>query len=326
MKRRTFITLIGGAAAWPLAARAQQGAVPVIGFLGILSPDLYEVRLRAFRQGLKETNSVEGQNVEIEYRWAEGQYNRLPVFATELVHRRVAVIAASGTAAAVAAKAATATIPIVFGTAADPVEVGLVASLNRPGGNLTGVTNLNAEIGPKRLELLHAVVPRATIIALLVNPTIPTIAEPLSRDLQAAASTLGLKLQVLHASTERDFDTVFATLVKLQAGALVIGPDTLFTARSKQLGALTVRHAMPTIFQYREFAAAGGLMSYGGSNAEYYRLIGVYTGKILKGEKPGDLPVQRSTKIEFIINLKTARALGLTLPLDLLGLADEVIE
>ena len=326
MKRRTFITLIGGAAAWPLAARAQQGAVPVIGFLGILSPDLYEVRLRAFRQGLKETNSVEGQNVEIEYRWAAGQYNRLPVFATELVHRRVAVIAASGTAAAVAAKAATATIPIVFGTAADPVEVGLVASLNRPGGNLTGVTNLNAEIGPKRLELLHAVVPRATIIALLVNPTIPTIAEPLSRDLQAAASTLGLKLQVLHASTERDFDTVFATLVKLQAGALVIGPDTLFTARSKQLGALTVRHAMPTIFQYREFAAAGGLMSYGGSNAEYYRLIGVYTGKILKGEKPGDLPVQRSTKIEFIINLKTARALGLTLPLDLLGLADEVIE
>jgi putative tryptophan/tyrosine transport system substrate-binding protein len=326
MKRRTFITLIGGAAAWPLAARAQQGAVPVIGFLGILSPDLYEVRLRAFRQGLKETNYVEGQNVEIEYRWAEGQYNRLPVFATELVHRRVAVIAASGTAAAVAAKAATATIPIVFGTAADPVEVGLVASLNRPGGNLTGVTNLNAEIGPKRLELLHAVVPRATIIALLVNPTIPTIAEPLSRDLQAAASTLGLKLQVLHASTERDFDTVFATLVKLQAGALVIGPDTLFTARSKQLGALTVRHAMPTIFQYREFAAAGGLMSYGGSNAEYYRLIGVYTGKILKGEKPGDLPVQRSTKIEFIINLKTARALGLTLPLDLLGLADEVIE
>ncbi len=326
MKRRTFNTLIGGAAAWPLAARAQQGAVPVIGFLGILSPDLYEVRLRAFRQGLKETNYVEGQNVEIEYRWAEGQYNRLPVFATELVHRRVAVIAASGTAAAVAAKAATATIPIVFGTAADPVEVGLVASLNRPGGNLTGVTNLNAEIGPKRLELLHAVVPRATIIALLVNPTIPTIAEPLSRDLQAAASTLGLKLQVLHASTERDFDTVFATLVKLQAGALVIGPDTLFTARSKQLGALTVRHAMPTIFQYREFAAAGGLMSYGGSNAEYYRLIGVYTGKILKGEKPGDLPVQRSTKIEFIINLKTARALGLTLPLDLLGLADEVIE
>jgi putative ABC transport system substrate-binding protein len=325
MRRREFMALVGGTAAWPLAARAQQ-PMPVIGFLGILSPDLYEVRLRAFHQGLKETNYVEGQNVEIEYRWAEGQNSRLPMLATELVHHRVSVIAASGTAAAVAAKAATTTIPIVFGTAADPVEVGLVASLNRPGGNLTGVTNLNAEIGPKRLELLHAVVPRATIIALLVNPTIPTIAEPLSRDLQAAADTLGLKLQVLHASTEGDFDTVFASLVKLQTGALVIGPDTFFTARSKQLGALSVRHAMPTIFQYREFAAAGGLMSYGGSNAEYYRLIGVYTGKILKGEKPDDLPIQRSTKIEFIINLKTARALGLTLPLDLLGLADEVIE
>src|SRR6266508_1064639 len=327
MKRRAFITLLGGAVAWPLAAHAQQPPMPVIGFLSNASPDLHSDRVRTFRQGLKNAGYVEGQNVEIDYRWAQGHNDRLPMLAAELVQRRVAVIvAAGGTPSALAARAATATIPIVFGVAVDPVEVGLVASLNRPGGNLTGVTNLNAEIGPKRLELLHAVVPRATIIALLVNPTIPTIAEPLSRDLQAAASTLGLKLQVLHASTERDFDTVFATLVKLQAGALVIGPDTLFTARSKQLGALTVRHAMPTIFQYREFAAAGGLMSYGGSNAEYYRLIGVYTGKILKGEKPGDLPVQRSTKIEFIINLKTARALGLTLPLDLLGLADEVIE
>jgi putative ABC transport system substrate-binding protein len=300
--------------------------MPVIGFLGILSPDLYEARLRAFRQGLKEVNYVEGQNVEIEYRWAEGQNNRLPVLATELVQRRVALIAASGTAAAVAAKAATATIPIVFGTAADPVEVGLVASLNRPGGNLTGVTNLNTEIGPKRLELLHAVVPTAKIIALLVNPTIPTIAEPLSRDLQAAASTLGLKLHVLHASTESDFDTAFATLVKVQAGALVIGADTFFTARSKQLAALTIRHAIPTIFQYREFATAGGLMSYGGSNAEYYRLIGVYAGKILRGEKPDALPIQRSTKIEFIVNLKAANAFGLTVPPSVLALADEVIE
>ena len=327
MKRREFIKFIGGAAmAWPFAARGQHSAMPVIGFLGILSSDLYEARLRAFRQGLKETNYVEGQNVEIEYRWAEGQNNRLPVLATELVQRRVAVIAASGTAAAVAAKAATATIPIVFGTAADPVEVGLVASLNRPGGNMTGVTNLNTEIGPKRLELLHAVVPTTKIIALLVNPTIPTIAEPLSRDLQAAASTLGLKLRVLHASTESDFDAVFATLVKVQAGALVIGPDTFFTARSKQLATLTVRHAIPTIFQYREFATAGGLMSYGGSNAEYYRLIGVYAGKILRGEKPNDLPIQRSTKIEFIVNLKAANALGLTVPPSVLALADEVIE
>ena len=326
MKRREFITLLGGAAAaWPIAARAQQ-AMPVIGFLGILSPDLYEVRLRAFREGLKEIGYVEDQNVKIEYRWAEGQNNRLPVLATELVDRRVAVIAASGTAAAVAAKAATSTVPIVFGTAADPVEVGLVTSLNRPSGNLTGVTNLNAQIGPKRLELLHAVVPTATIVGLLVNPNIPTIAEPLSRDLQVAASTLGLTLQVIHASTERDFDTAFATLLKLQAGALVISPDTFFTARSKELGALTVRHAMPTIFQYREFAAAGGLMSYGGNNAEYYRLIGVYAGRILRGEKPDDLPVQRSTTVELIINLKAANALGLTVPLPLLGRADEVIE
>jgi putative ABC transport system substrate-binding protein len=300
--------------------------MPVVGFLGILSPDLYEVRLRAFRQGLKETGYIEGQNVEIEYRWAEGQSDQLPVLATELAHRRVAVIAASGTAAAVAAKAATSTIPIVFGTAADPVEVGLVTSLNRPNGNLTGVTNLNAQIGPKRAELLHAVVPTATVIGLLVNPAIPTIAEPLLRDLQVAASTLGLTLQVLHASGERDFDTVFATLATLRAGGLIIGPDTFFTARSKQLGALTVRHAMPTIYQYREFAAAGGLMSYGGSNAEYYRLIGVYSGRILRGEKSGDLPVQRSTTVEFILNLKTANTLGLTIPLPLLARADEVIE
>ena len=327
MRRREFITLFGGAAAWPLAARAQQPAMPVIGFLSSASPNLYSDRLRTFREGLKEAGYVAGRNVEIDYRWAEGHNDRLPALAAELVHREVTVIAAAGgTPSALAAKAATATIPIVFGTAADPVEVGLVASLNRPGGNMTGVTNLNTEIGPKRLELLHAVVPTTKIIALLVNPTIPTIAEPLSRDLQAAASTLGLKLRVLHASTESDFDAVFATLVKVQAGALVIGPDTFFTARSKQLATLTVRHAIPTIFQYREFATAGGLMSYGGSNAEYYRLIGVYAGKILRGEKPDDLPIQRSTKIEFIVNLKAANALGLTVPPSVLALANEVIE
>ena len=280
---------------WPLAARAQQPAMPVIGFLGTHRLAIHD-RLRAFRQGLKEAGYVEGQNVEIEYRWAEGQNDRLPVLAAELVYRQVAVIvAAGGTPSAVAAKAATATIPIVFGIAVDPVEVGLVASLNRPGGNLTGVTNLNAEVGPKRLELLRELLPAATIVAVLVNPTSPLLPRPF-RDLQAAASTLGLQLHVLHASTEHDFDTVFATLVQLRADALVIGPDLFFNARSEQLAALSLRHAMPAIYQYREFAAAGGLMSYGGDETEYYRLVGSYAGRILKGEKPADLPVRNRQK------------------------------
>ena len=326
MKRRAFITLLGGAAAaWPLAVRAQQ-PMPVIGFLSNASPEVYAIRLRAFRQGLKEAGYVEGKNVEVEYRWAEGQNNRLPALAAELVHRQVAVITASSTPSAFAAKAATATIPIVFGVAVDPVKVGLVASLNRPGGNLTGVTNLNVEVGPKRLELLHELLPAATTIAMLVNPTSPSTAEPSSRTLQVAARTLGLQLHVLHASTERDFDTVFATLVQLRAAGLVIMPDTLFLAHSEQLGALTVSHAVPTVYAYRPFAAAGGLMSYGSDETEYYRLVGIYVGRILKGEKPADLPVQQSTKVELIINLKTAKALGITVPLPVSGRADEVIE
>jgi len=325
VKRREFITLLGGAtAAWPLTAYAQQPTMPVIGFLNGASAWEYAHMAAAFRQGLGETGYVEGRNVLVEYRWAEGRYERLPTLAAELVRRQVAVLVAN-TPAVPVAKAATTTIPIVFQTGADPVASGLVASLSRPGGNLTGVTGLNVELGPKRLELLRESVPTATAMALLVNPTNPN-AGIQSRDLQAAARTLGLKLHVLHASTDRDFDRVFASLVELRAGALVIGPDGFFISRSEQLTALALRHAVPTISQYREFATAGGLMSYGGSQTDAYRLMGVYTGRILKGEKPANLPIQQATKVELIINLKTAKALGITMPLPLLGRADEVIE
>ena len=327
MRRRDFIKgIVGSAAAWPLVARAQQTAVPVIGFLGTSSPNLYAIRLDVFREGLKEAGYVEGQNVAIEYRWAQDHVDRLPALAADLVQRRVNVIVAgSGTPGAVAAKAATTTIPIVFAVSVDPIKVGFVESLNRPGGNLTGVTNLNVEIGPKRLEVLHALLPTATDFAVLVDPTGP-VAEPFVRELQAAARSLGLRLHVLNASSERDFDSVFVRVGQLKAAALIISPIISFVGRAEQLAALAIRYKVPTIYQYRPFAAAGGLMSYGSDETEYYHLVGTYTGRILKGEKPAQLPVQQATKVELIINLKTAKALGIDVPLSLLGRANEVIE
>jgi ABC-type uncharacterized transport system substrate-binding protein len=328
LQRREFITLLGGAAvAWPLAARAQQpGKLPVVGFLNFTSLDGYRPMVNAFRQGLQEAGYVEGRNVAIEYRWADGQIDRLPAMMADLVHRQVAVIAATTTAAALAAKAATTTIPIVFTTAGDPVQLGLVASMNRPGGNITGVSQLIVEVAPKRLEVLHELVPTARVIGLLVNRADTALAQPQLRAIQSAADTLGLELQVLNASSEHDFDAAFANLIRLRAGGLVISADPVFVRGMEQLVALTIRHAVPAVSYSREFAAAGGLASYGGAITESYRLAGIYTGRVLKGEKPADLPVQQSTKVELIINLKTAKALGLTVPLPLIGRADEVIE
>jgi putative ABC transport system substrate-binding protein len=326
VRRREFITLLGSAAAaWPVPARAQRPATPVIGYLGIGSRESDAFRLLPFRQGLGETGYAEGRNVTIEYRWAEYQNDRLPALAADLVRRQVTVIAVPGsTAGALAAKTASTTIPIVFAVAVDPVAVGLVASLNRPGGNLTGAAQLGTEVGPKRLELLRELVPTVIVIALLVNPSSP-IAETTSRDLRAAARILGLQLHVLHATTETDFETVFARIVQLRAGALVIGVDSLFTSRAQQLAALTVRHAVPAIYSGEEFVAAGGLVSYGGG-PDSYRQVGIYSGRILNGEKPADLPVTQSTKVPLIINLKTAKALGIVVSLPLLGRADAVIE
>jgi putative ABC transport system substrate-binding protein len=276
---------------------------------------------------LGEFGYIEGRSVVIEYRWAEGRYARLPALAADLVRRPVTMIAVPGsTPAALAAKAATASIPIVFQIGADPVEVGLVANLNRPGGNVTGVTSLNVEVGSKRVELLHELVTNATVVALLINPANPALTDTLSRETEAAAGILGLQFHILHASTDRDLDNVFASLVQLKAAALVIGTDVFFSQRSGKIGALALHYKVPAVYQYREFTAAGGLMSYGGSSAELYRLTGLYSGRILKGEKPADLPVQRATKVELIINLKTAKALGLMVPSSILVRADEVIE
>jgi putative ABC transport system substrate-binding protein len=326
LHRREFITLLSGAAAWPLAARAQQPAMPIVGFLNSSSPDGYARQVAAFRQGLNEAGYIEGGNVTIEYRWAEGHYDRLPELAADLVRRKVAVIAATTTTAALAAKAATATIPVVFEMASDPIKLGLVASLNRPGGNLTGVTNLGIAVASKRPELLREIIPTATTFALLINPSNPAIAEPTTRDVRAAARTLGVQLHVVSATTDNEIDDAFASLAKLGSVGVVIGSDPFFSSRIERLASLTLRYALPAVSQRREFAVAGGLMSYGSDTRDAYRLAGIYTGRVLKGEKPADLPVQQATKVELYINLKTAKTLGITIPLPLSGRADELIE
>jgi len=325
MRRREFITLLGGsAAAWPLSARAQQPAkLPTVGFLGAGTPSTYSQW--AFRQGLDEAGYVEGRNVTIEYRWAEGQYDRLPAMAAGLVHRQVAAIVTFPIPAAIAAKAATATIPIVFNVAGDPVKLGLVAGLARPGSNATGVNSFLAELGAKQLGLLHELLPKAARIGLLVNPSNANV-EGVTKDVMAAAATLGVQIDVVQASDSREIEAAFATLVRNKANALLIGSDVFFSSRRVQLATLTTRHAIPAVQNVREFAEVGGLMSYGTSLTEAFRQLGVYTGRILKGATPADLPVVQSTKFEFVINLPTARALGIEIPPTLLARADEVIE
>jgi putative ABC transport system substrate-binding protein len=324
MKRREFTIGLLLATAAAFRARAQQPAMPVVGFLHSSSPDTNANLLAAFRLGLKETGYVEGQNVAIEFRWADGQLDRLPALAADLVRRRVAVIVTGGISP-LTAKAATATIPIVFATGGDPVAAGLVASLNRPGGNLTGVTQFTAALEAKRLELLHELVPNAAVIAVLVNPNYPDAGKQ-QRDVEAAAHAIGKQIYILKASTDHEIDPAFATFVEQRVGALLVASDPFFASRRDQLVALAARHAIPSIYQWREFAEAGGLMSYGTGLAEVYHLVGVYTGKILNGGKPSNLPVQQAVKVELVINLKTAKTLGLTFPLSLLGRADEVIE
>jgi len=328
MRRRNFISSLGSAAILlPLAARAQQSQLPVIGFLGGTSAEKYTFRLGAFRQGLQDAGYEEGRNVLIEYRWAAGDRSRLEALALELANRRVAVIAAAdGTPSALAAQSATSTIPIVFETAVDPIQAGLVASLNRPGGNVTGVTNQNAAIGPKRLELLHELLPTAKSVAALVNPGNPFIAGQFEQGLAPAALSLGMRLQIVQASTEADVASVFAGFAQSRVDALVIAPDAFFNGIVEELAAWALRDGLPSIYQYRQFAAAGGLVSYGTSEIEYFRLFGAQVGKVLAGAKPADMPVEQAQKVELIINLKTAKALGVTVPLSLTGRADEVIE
>jgi putative ABC transport system substrate-binding protein len=326
MRRREFIGLLGGAAAWPLAAQAQQQGVPVIGFLNPTSPDGLAIRLRGFRQGLKDTGYVEGENVTIEYRWAEGQIERLPALAADLVRRQVNVIVAvGGDTPALAAKAATTTIPIVFTNGSDPVKSGLVTSLNRPGGNVTGISLLAGTVNTKRLELIHELVPQAASVAVLNNPLV-TESEARLRDLEEAARTLGLRLLFQTVRSERELDAAFATIADHKAGALFVDGNPSFVSRRDQLIGLAARQALPTMYSEREFAAAGGLMSYSTDFAEAYRQAGIYAGRILKGEKPADLPVVQSTKFELVINLKTAKALGLEVPPGVSAQADEIIE
>jgi len=328
VKRREFITLLGGAAvAWPLAARAQQPMMPVIGYLGSSSFERSAGgSLLNFKRGLAETGFVEGRNVTIEYRWADDQYERLPALAVELVQRRVAVLVAAGSPTALPAKAATTVIPTVFMVASDPVELGLVASLNRPGGNLTGVAYLNAEVAPKRLEFLHEFIPSAKSIALLVNPTNPIATEPQAKELEAPVRTLAIHLSLVKASNAIELEDAFSALARDRVEGLQVGVDPLFGNHIDQLVALATRHKVPTIYPWREFTAAGGLMNYGASIPDAFHHVGVYTGQILKGAKPSDLPVQRPTKLRLVLNLKAAKAIGVEFPAKLLALADEVIE
>jgi putative ABC transport system substrate-binding protein len=325
--RREFVALLGGAAVWPVTARGQQPAMPVVGFVSGQSPADSAPLGAAFRKALNETGYIEGQNVMVEYRWLDGQYDRLPALMADLVRSRVAVIATPGfTAAALAAKAATTTIPIVFGVAEDPVKLGLVTSLGRPGGNATGINLLSAEVVAKRLGLLHDLVPKAARIAVMVNPANSSTAEATLRDVPEAARALGLEIQVLHASTSRDIEAAFATLVRERADALFVAPDGFFTSRRVQFATLATRHAIPAVYSNRSYPEVGGLMSYGSDTLDYYRQAGLYTGQILKGAKPADLPVLQSTKWEFVINMQTARALGIEVPNSMQLLADEVIE